>query len=39
MAAKTPRVEDIYGKLRNRKKPTGKIMKETDRELDSKCHP
>ena len=34
--AKTVRVQDIFGKLKNWKKPTGQIMKEVDKALDSK---
>jgi len=30
------KVKDIFGKLKNWKKPTKQIMKETDKELDSK---
>ena len=30
------RVKDIFGKLKSLKKPTEQIMKEIDRELDSK---
>jgi len=34
--ANAVRVQDIFGKLKNWKKPTGQIMKEVDKELDSK---
>ncbi len=34
--AKMVRVQDIFGKLKNWKKPTGQIMREVNKELDSK---